>query len=106
VGRCTYVGEWRDLVVRSLITLKALTYEPAGAICAVPTTSLTEAIDGTRNWVHMTAVVSHLLHARSGDEPSIGAGVAGTDALIVGIEKVGVVGMEDVVIRQTRHEEE
>ena len=35
VGRCTHVGEWRYLVVRSLITLKALTYESAGAICEV-----------------------------------------------------------------------
>ena len=54
----------------------------------------------------MTAVVSHLLYARPGDEPSICAGVAGTNALIGGIEKVGVVGMEDPVIRQTRDEDE
>lgn len=49
-SRCTIRGPWRELALRSLITLKALTYGPTGGIVAAPTSGLPERIGGPRNW--------------------------------------------------------
>lgn len=49
-ARCTYRGPWRDIVLRSLVTLKALTHAKTGGISAAATTSRPEAIGGVRNW--------------------------------------------------------
>jgi len=49
-SQCTYHGEYRDLVMRSLIALKAMTFAPTGGIVAAPTTSLPEWPGSVRNW--------------------------------------------------------
>jgi GH15 family glucan-1,4-alpha-glucosidase len=49
-GRCAYQGEYADAVLRSLITLKAMTDETTGALVAAPTASLPEDLGGVRNW--------------------------------------------------------
>ena len=49
-ARSTYEGPWREPVMRSLLTFKALTYEPTGGLVAAPTTSLPERLGGVRNW--------------------------------------------------------
>ncbi|KAM0333792.1 hypothetical protein ACHAPQ_005246 [Fusarium lateritium] len=50
IGQSNYKGRWREVVSRSLMILKMMTYEPTGAIVAAPTFSIPEAIGGARNW--------------------------------------------------------
>jgi GH15 family glucan-1,4-alpha-glucosidase len=50
ISRSKYKGRWREIVSRSLLILKLLTFEPTGAIIAAPTFSIPEDIGGVRNW--------------------------------------------------------
>lgn len=93
-SRCAYQGEFRDAVVRSLITLKALTYHPTGGIVAAATTSLPEQLGGPRNWDYRfcwvrdaTFTLLALLHAGYREEAQawgtwLRRSVAGTPAQI------------------------
>ena len=71
-GRSNLDGRWGPAIRRSLITLKALAYEPTGGIVAAPTTSLPEQLGGTRNWDYRycwlrDATITLLALMRSGE---------------------------------------
>jgi GH15 family glucan-1,4-alpha-glucosidase len=63
ISQSRFKGRWHEVVQRSLLTLKMLTFEPTGAIIAAPTFSLPESIGGSRNWDYRFSYVYFLHHA-------------------------------------------